>query len=190
VVAARHLVAVQIQHSGVHSPMYGRSGALGIAIVFTGLALACYGAAPVVRFWLWRAHALQVSAAVVDNVPEPGKGGLASWLPIVEFEAGGKTVMSLVSGPSRPQGWPLGGAVEVLYDPTDPHRARLVDRHFPISGFLIVGLGIVGSFLAVVAWRARCVPAIDSVIPTWLIGCSVSRPRRVAWPGCGPTRGR
>jgi hypothetical protein len=149
VMARRHLLAVQIQHSGAH-PMSGRSGAVGLTIMFIGVALACCGAAPALRFRLWRAQARLAHGSIVDNVPQPTGKWLVSWLPIVEFQADGEHIMSLVAGPARPQGWPLGGAVDVLYDPTDPHRVRLADTRFPVSSLLIAGLAIVAGFLAIV----------------------------------------
>jgi hypothetical protein len=145
-----HPLAVQIQHSGAHATS-GHSGALGLSIMFVGVALVCYGVGPTVMFRLWRAQALCAPGLVVDNIPKPSGKGIPAWLPLVEFEADGTTIMSLIPGPSSRQSWPLGGAVDVLYDPADPHRARLADTTFPISSYLIAGLAIIGIFLAVVA---------------------------------------
>jgi hypothetical protein len=71
-------------------------------------------------------------------------------LPLVEFQAGDQTITSLVSAPARGEGWPLGSAVDVLYDSADPHHARLADTRFPIARSTILGLAIVVLFLAAV----------------------------------------
>jgi hypothetical protein len=115
-----------------------------------GVALVCYGAVPTVRILRWRAHAFPARGWVVDSVPKPIGRGRTRWFPLVEFEASGVTVMSFIQAAANRRGWSLNHSVDVLYDPEDPHQARLASGGMHISGWLILGVAIVGVFLAVV----------------------------------------
>jgi len=145
---AAGLLAVQVSDQNAHPLMPGRSGAWGIAIMFLGLALICHGAVPMVRVRRWRTHALRARGRVVDNVPRLFEHRKTVWLPLVEFRVAGATVLSCVSTPQAPRGLPLGQAVDVLYDPIDPRNAALADTRSTVSGTLIVGVFVVGLFLA------------------------------------------
>jgi hypothetical protein len=146
----KHLLAVQINSPNAHPAATGHSGAVGLAIMVVGLALVARGMVPLVRFRLWRTHALSAVGFVVENVPQATGNNKTSWLPIIEFQANGETVMSLIPAAESPLGWPLGDPVDVLYDPVDPHRARLARGRVPVSGSLITGLAIIGVYLALV----------------------------------------
>jgi hypothetical protein len=145
----RHLLAIQINNPPMNHG--GGGGGLWVAVVMvTGLALIVYGVAPSVRFRIWREQALKATGWIIDNVPQASGPRETAWLPMVEFQAEGETIVSLPGGPSRPQGWPIGSPVEVLYDPADPRHTRLADTRYPISVAAIVGLGLI-AFLFVVA---------------------------------------
>jgi Protein of unknown function (DUF3592) len=142
------VLAVQVEAN--HHPGPTHSGAVGIGILTSGLALMAYGIIRMVRVRQWRSEASAVHGTVVDNVPQPDGRGKTTWLPVVEFEADGATIRSAVSAAATPQGWPLGDAVEMLYDPANPGRAKLADGGWTISWALIFGLAIIGIFLAAV----------------------------------------
>jgi hypothetical protein len=144
----RHLLAIQINNPPMNN---GGGGGLWVALVMiAGLALIGYGVAPAVRFRLWREQALKATGSIIDNVPQASGPRQTAWLPMVEFQADGETVVALPAGPSRSQGWPIGSLVDVLYDPADPRRTRLADTRYPVSVAAIVGLGLI-AFLFVVS---------------------------------------
>jgi len=145
-----HGLAVQINNPSMHG-VQGRSGAVGLAITFVGVLLVTYGATPLVRHLVWRSHAISARALVIENVPQSSGRSRTSWLPIVEFRIGQRTVMSLVRSASKREEWPLGQKIDVLYDPADPHRVAPADAPMPVPGTLIAGLAIIGIYLAAVA---------------------------------------
>ena len=148
--ASLHVLAVQVSNQDAHPVMLGRSGAWGLAIMTAGVALICYGAVPLVRFLRWRAGAIATSGQVVDNVPQPDGRRHLSWLPIVEFEAAGVTVLSSVVTSARRKRLPLGLDVDVLYDPADPRRVGLADDRPGAPTSLILGVAVLVLFLALV----------------------------------------
>jgi hypothetical protein len=124
---------------------------VGLVLFFGGVALVCYGFAPRVRFRIWREDAISVWGVIVDNVPQRTNRKEVSWLPIVEFDADGRTIRSLPSDPTRSHGWQLGSPVEVLYSEGNPHRTHLADTRFPLSSLAVLGFGLIGLCIAYAA---------------------------------------
>jgi hypothetical protein len=143
-------LAVQISDPGVHQAGGSQSGLWGIAIMTIGLALICYGAVPTVRVLQWRAQAWPAPGRVVDNVPRASLRGSTRWQPLVEFEADGRAVVCLIQSLAKRGGWPLGHDIDVLYDPSNPHRARAANAGLNVSGWLLLGVAVIGTFLAIV----------------------------------------
>jgi hypothetical protein len=142
------ILTVQIQTQ--HPPRSTASGALGISILVVGLALITYGVVVTLRSRQWHASASPAEGHVVDNVPRPRRGRTV-WLPLIEFEADGQKVrFSSVAAANR-RGWPLGHAVDVLYDPGNPQRVGMAETGWHISLALVVGVAVLGVALAVSA---------------------------------------
>lgn len=144
-----HVLAVQIGNQDAHPVALGRSGAWGLAIMTVGVALICYGAVPLVRFLRWRARAIATRGHVIDNVPQPD-GRRLSWLPVVEFEAAGVTVLSSVPTSARRTRLPLGVDVDLLYDPADPRQVGLAGDRPGAPATLVLGVAVVVLFLVLV----------------------------------------
>jgi len=127
------------------------SGLLGIAVLVIGLALVSYGAVVTARRRRWRSSAAPVEGHVVDNLPKASRRGRTMWLPLIEFEANGTTVRFPSAAAATAGGWPLGHAVDVLYDPGNPHHAGVAESGWAISLALVAGIAVWGVALAVVA---------------------------------------
>ena len=69
---------------------------------------------------------------------------------LVEFEADGRAVVCLIQSLAKRGGWPLGHDIDVLYDPSNPHRARAANAGLNVSGWLLLGVAVIGTFLAIV----------------------------------------
>jgi Protein of unknown function (DUF3592) len=143
------LLAVQV--GAVHHRMPHRSGQWGIAIMVLGLAFVCYGTVPMVRLSRWRAQAFPARGRVVDHVSRPGSRGRLTSLPVIEFEADGMTVMFRSQVAGNQGTWPVGQAVDVLYDRSDPHQAGLADTGIALPWSLIAGIAVLGAFIAIVS---------------------------------------
>jgi Protein of unknown function (DUF3592) len=143
------LLAVQI--TATHYRMHDRGGQWGIPVLAIGVAFLCYGIVLMVRGIMWRAAAFSTRGRVIDHVSGPGRGGRMSARPVIEFEAEGMTVMFRGQVAGRPGTWPLGQTVEVLYDRSDPRRAGLADAGLALSWWLILGIGVLGAFIAVIS---------------------------------------
>lgn len=88
-------------------------------------------------FCLWGAYAgyvswkLQNSGEMTEGIvirldeQSDGDGGCCTYVPIVEFEAGGQ-VRTIVGGTaSDPPAYEIGERVPVIYDPSDPQTAQI-----------------------------------------------------------------
>lgn len=146
---AAQIFTVQIQEE--HPPRGMTSGLAGIVVLVVGLALVSYGAVVTVRRRQWRSSAAPVEGHVVDNLPKATRRGRTLWLPLIEFEADGTTVRFPSAPAASAGGWPLGHAVDVLYDPRDPHHAGMAETGWPISLALVAGIAVWVVALAVVA---------------------------------------
>jgi hypothetical protein len=142
-------LAVQI--SSAHHPMaHPGSGVLGIAVLGVGLALMGYGLVPVLRRWHWRTEASRTQGQVIDHEPRPAGRGEWAWRPVIQFEANGTTVRFRTPETCSRSSWPVGHLVDVLYDRADPQRAGLAQSTWVLSWPLIIGIGVVGAFAAVI----------------------------------------
>jgi hypothetical protein len=141
-------LAVQI--SSAHHPMAHRGSAWGIPVLGIGLALLGYGMVPVVRRWRWRSESSWAQGQVVDHEPQPAARGEWAWRPVIQFEVDGTTVRFPTPDTCSRLSWPVGRQVEVLYDRADPHRAGLAQSAWVLSWPLILGIGVVGAFIAVI----------------------------------------
>jgi hypothetical protein len=128
----------------------GRSGAWEVMILLIGLAFVGYGTVAMLRLHRWRAQALPAKGRVVDNVPQPSRSGGTVWLSLIEFEADGSHVRFPILAAAPRRRWPLGHTIDVLYDPADPNRAGLADGALTVPWALILGVAVVGLFLAIV----------------------------------------
>jgi hypothetical protein len=147
-----HAVAVlAVQISSVHHRMPDRGGQWGIAVLLLGVVLVCRGTLPLVRLRRWRARASWARGRVVDHVSASAGRRRAACSPIIEFDADGTTVMFRSPTTGSLGRFPLGAAVEVLYDRADPRRAGLADTGWALPWSLIIGIGVVGVFFAVTA---------------------------------------
>jgi len=142
------ILTVQIQEP--HPPRGMSSGLLGIMVLVVGLVLITYGGVITARRRRWRQSAAPVEGHVVDNLPQASRRGRTMWLPLIEFEADGATVRFPSAAAASAGGWPLGHAVDVLYDPRDPHHAGVAESGWPISLALVAGVAVWGVALAVV----------------------------------------
>jgi hypothetical protein len=143
------LTVQQVVHDT--APGRGRDGAWEVLVLFVGLAFVGYGTIRMLRLRRWRAQALPAKGRVVDNVPQPSRGGGTVWLSLIEFEADGSHVrFPILPAPNR-RGCPLGHTIDVLYDPADPNRAGLADGALMVPWALILGVAVVGLFIAIVA---------------------------------------
>jgi Protein of unknown function (DUF3592) len=150
VIAPARALAVQINHSGSAATSTGHSGAFGLVIVILGFALVCRGVVPMIKFGIFRTRARRTPGRVVENVPHARGRHSTNWSPIVEFEAGGDTVLSLIATARESATRPLGSVVSVLYDPDNPRQVRLEDTPLPISTMLLTGIAVIGIYFAIV----------------------------------------
>jgi hypothetical protein len=132
-------LAVQI--SSAHHPMAHRGSAWGIAVLGVGLALVGYGLVP---------EASEAQGLVVDHEPRPAARGEWAWRPVIQFEVNGTTVRFRTPDTCSRLSWPVGHPVDVLYDRADPQRARLAQSTWVLSWPLIIGIGVVGAFTAII----------------------------------------
>ncbi len=143
-------LAVQISSVNSHPVTDGRSGVWGLTIFFVGIGLICCGLVPTIRSRRWLKCASTVCGQIVDNVPRRSLRGKLTWSPIVAFKADGTLVMSSIPSSETRHGWPLGDRVSVLYHASNPHQARLAGSPTTVSAWTILGIGVVGTFLAIV----------------------------------------
>jgi Protein of unknown function (DUF3592) len=143
------ILAVQI--GAVHHRMPDRGGQWGIPVLAIGLGFLYYGILLMVRSRLWRAAASSTRGRVIDHVSRVGRGGRTTARPVVQFEAEGRIVMFRGQMAGRPGTWPLGQTVDVLYDRSDPRRAGLADAGLALSWWLIMGIGVLGAFFAIIS---------------------------------------
>jgi hypothetical protein len=135
-------VAVQISSPNAHPLMTSHGPAVTLALFVIGLVLAVIGLTPLVRRWHWRASAVRATGRVVDNVQAPLTRRVR-WFPIIEFGTWRVLVTSdLPAGPSR-FGWPVGEAVDVLYQPQNPTSATLANAGWTLSGWLVAGVSLI-----------------------------------------------
>jgi hypothetical protein len=116
---------------------------LQLLVFIAGALLMIRGSIPLVRARQWRLRAAQATGCVVDHV-RMGDRKRPVESPVVEFDVGEAHVRFLGVDDGR-HDRPVGSEVLVLYDPSDPKRARLGDLRTGPSWWLILGL------LAVVA---------------------------------------
>lgn len=103
-----------------------------------------------------RARATGTIAEVVRRVSHSSDGASASWYPIVEFEADGRTVSLESSDGGGRKRFYEGQSVEVLYDPDDPacfriegfDTLRLASRVFLGVGLGCVAIGLIAALIA------------------------------------------
>jgi Protein of unknown function (DUF3592) len=141
-------LAVQISNVSGHPAASGRGQVWQLALMVLGLTLVTYELVTATRARQGRMKMLPARGLVIDNVPHWRRHRRSDWSPLVEFTADGATVLSELAAGGRRHTYPLGSAIDVLYDPVEPRRARVADFTIPISGWLISGLLII--FLAVV----------------------------------------
>jgi hypothetical protein len=145
------LLAVQFSNQNAHPLVPGRNGLFGIVIMFLALGLICRGSLPLVRFRRWRAHAAPALARIIANVPQASHHRRIFWLPVVEFQVAGVTVMSMISSAANRRRSPLGQTVDVLYDPHDPQQAELADARLTTPASLVIGVCMLVAFFVLVA---------------------------------------
>jgi Protein of unknown function (DUF3592) len=145
------LLAVQFSNQNAHPLVPGRNGLFGIIIMFLALGLIFRGSLPLVRFRRWRAHASPALARIVDNVPDASRHRRIWWLPVVEFQVAGVTVMSKISSAANRRRSPVGQTVHVLYDPHDPQQAELADTRLTTPASLVIGVCMLVAFFVLVA---------------------------------------
>jgi hypothetical protein len=143
-------LAVQVSDPTAHPLMPGRSGLVGIVVMFLAIALICRGSLPLVRFRRWRAHAAAAHARIVGNVPDASHRRI-SWLPVVEFQVAGVTVMSSIASAANRRRSPVGQIVDVLYNPRDPQQTELADTRLTTPASLIIGVCMLVTFFVFVA---------------------------------------
>jgi hypothetical protein len=145
-----HLMALQaVQVSSVHQPMRDPGNAWGIPLFVVGVALLAAGFAPLIRRFLRRARAATAPGRVVDHEPRLGRRRV-TWLPLVEFEADGRTVLFRAEPPYDRRSWTIGQPVEVFYDPANPRRAGLIESRAAIPWTLVAGVAMTGVFILIV----------------------------------------
>ena len=144
---ARHL-AVQINQPHPPPATINHAAVIGVLIFALGAFLVWRGIWSFIKLRVWCHAAVSVQGTVLDNVPQPQTQKHTAWLPLVEFQAGNETVLSLLAAASSAQGWPLGSHLDVLYDPRDPHRTRLAGSVEPISRALVAGVVILAIYFA------------------------------------------
>jgi hypothetical protein len=145
------LLAVQVSDQQAHPLTPGRSGLVGIIIMFLAIGLICRGSLPLVRFRRWRAHASPALARIIDNVPDASRHRRIWWLPVVEFQVAGVTVMSKISSAANRRRSPVGQTVGVLYDPHDPQQTQLADARLTTPSSLVIGVCMLVGFFTLVA---------------------------------------
>jgi hypothetical protein len=145
------LLAVQVSDQNMHPLTPGRTGLVGIVVMFLAIGLICRGWLPLVRFRRWRSHASPALARVVDNVPDASRHRRIWWLPVVEFQVAGVTVMSMISSAGNRRRSQVGQTVDVLYDPHDPQQTQLADARLTTPASLVIGVCILVAFFTLVA---------------------------------------
>ena len=144
---------------------------IGVIFSLVGIGLLVAGVAVSVTTVRFMVTAERVDGTVVDMVERTtthstGRGSSTdtAWHPMVEFSVDGKPYSFQGSVGSSPPAYEVGDTVEVAYDPSDPHDARLAS--FWSAYFLpliLGGIGIVftpiGVVLLVKAWRIRALRA-------------------------------
>ena len=130
--------------------MPGRSGMWGIAFMAVALGLTVHGTLLSVRARRWRARAVATRALIVDNAPHLTAHRRTMWQPIIEYYAGGSRVHTLVPNLELRRALPLGGLIDVLYDPDDPAHARPADAQ-TVGSTLVVGLFALALFFIIIA---------------------------------------
>lgn len=146
----RQLGVLMVQIGAQHHPGISRSGLLQIVTFLGGCGLTGYGLVVTLRARRWAAGMFAAKGRIVDNVPQAASGGTTLWLPMVEFEANGEPWRFPFVAAATVERWRLGRAVNVRYDPRNPRHAGLVESTGGLSWALIVGVTVVGTFLALV----------------------------------------
>ena len=123
-----------------------------------------------IAFCLWGMYAAVVSwrlesngettTGVVARLDEQSdsNGGCCTYVPIVEFEAGGKTYSFKGGTASDPPEYEVNEKVSVLYDPSDPNTAQInkFTERWVMPIILIPAMifaSIVLTFFMIRAWR-------------------------------------
>jgi hypothetical protein len=126
-------------------------------LFFMGFCL--WGAYAGYASWQLQTGGKTATGMVVQlNEQSDGEGGCCTYVPVVEFDAGGQVYSFEGSTASYPPAYELGERVPVLYDPANPQTAQ-IDKWserwlFPIliiPSMLIAAL--VANFFMIRAWR-------------------------------------
>jgi uncharacterized protein DUF3592 len=133
-------------------------------LVAVGLALLAAGTRTRAAARRFDARAVRVPGVVVElrlarGYRGPGDVSSGFWVPVLEFTtADGRPIRTAamygsVPAPARP-----GDRVQVVYDPDQPTRAQVADRHLASGGCLAattfavgLALAVLGGLLGVVA---------------------------------------
>ena len=145
------LVALRaVQVSSVHHQMPNGGDAWQILVLALAMTLTGYGTVLMLRTNQWRIHAVPARGRVIDTVTRTTRRKEVTWLAVIEFEAEGHPVIIESRAAGGRTKVPLGDPVEILYDRADPHRAGLAASGWSIPWSVILGLAVMGVFVAIV----------------------------------------
>ena len=127
-----------------------RTGQLFFALIFGGVAIFCFSFA--LKTWISFSNLKKTGVAtlgkIIDIVDDPEN----TWITVRYHDGVGNSHTirsSIASSGYRKQ---LGKEIEVLYDPTDPAIARIVDDVFDQTVMLLSIGSVFGVIAAILAW--------------------------------------
>ena len=134
-------------------------GCMTVLINLFFMAFCLWGAYAGYVSWKLQTNGEKTEGTVVRlNEQSDSEGGCCTYVPIVEFEAGGRAYSFEGGTASDPPAYRVGERVPVLYDPADPETAQ-IDKWserwlFPI---LIIPAMLIAALVTTVvmfrAWR-------------------------------------
>jgi hypothetical protein len=107
--------------------------------------LTVHGVIRLVRVRRWCAQAIAAEARVVENAQHHRRHRRTLWRRIIEYDAFGSRVHTLVTQLELRRALPVGATVEVLYDRNHPRDARPASPQ-QVGPSLVLGIFAVALF--------------------------------------------
>jgi len=135
---------------------------IGCATVLANLffmAFCLWGVYAAYVSWQLETNGERTSGTVVRlNEQDDADGGCCTYVPVVEFEAGGRTYSFEGDTASDPPQYDVNENVPVLYDPSDPNTAQInkFSERWLMPIILIPAMifaSIILTFFMIRAWR-------------------------------------
>ncbi len=135
---------------------------IGCAVILANLFFAAFcfwGAYAAYTTWQLQTNGETTTGIVVHlDEQSDAEGGCCTYVPIIEFEAGGKTYSFSGDTASDPPAYEVSEEVSILYDPANPNTAQINkwSERWLMPIILIPSMifaSIILTFFMVRAWR-------------------------------------